>query len=106
MRPPRTLIAAFIGLSAFTLMPAFAADPAPGDSVEITVDLDASAEEIYRSIRDQAWAACKPDRGNHSVAARINTRRKCQQAMVADVAEKLSEPDVIELAEKACQTGT
>ena len=42
--------------------------------------------------------ACKIEPGSHYVAARINARRACQKAMIADVVDALEAPDVIRLA--------
>ncbi|MEM9179413.1 MAG: hypothetical protein AAGA89_06860 [Pseudomonadota bacterium] len=97
MRPPKTLIAAFASLAAVAFAPAFASEP---ETVEVQIDLDAPAAEIYQSIRKQAWAACKTDMGSHFIAARTSARRACQHAMVADVVKSLAAPDVIELAAK------
>ena len=95
MRPPKTLITAFASLAVIAFAPAFAAET---ETVEIQIDLDAPAVEIYESIRKQAWAACKTDTGSHFIAARTSARRACQTAMVADVVESLAAPDVIEIA--------
>lgn len=97
MRPPKTLIATFASLAAVAFAPAFASEP---ETVEVQIDLDAPAVEIYQSIRKQAWAACKTDMGSHYIAARTSARRACQKAMIVDVVEALSHPDVIELAQK------
>ncbi|MEO1552406.1 MAG: hypothetical protein AAFR82_00620 [Pseudomonadota bacterium] len=97
MRPPRTFIAAFASLAALSLSPAFAVQ---NETVAIEIDLDAPAAEIYQSIRDQAWIACKPETGSHYIAARTTARRACQAAMVADVVEQLATQEVIELAAK------
>ena len=97
MRPPKFLSAALVSLATIAFTPAFASE---GDQVEIQLDLDAPATEIYQSIREQAWAACKTDMGSHYVSARISARRACQQQMIADVVNALSAPEVIELAEK------
>lgn len=95
MRPPKTLFAAIASFAALAFTPALANE---GEQVEIQIDLDAPAAEIYKSIREQAWAACKTNYGIHHVPARISARRACQQQVVADVVEILSAPDVIELA--------
>ncbi|NQY15523.1 MAG: hypothetical protein HRT81_16960 [Henriciella sp.] len=97
MRPPKTLFAAIASFAALAFTPAFATE---GEQVEIQINLDAPATEIYESIREQAWAACKTDYGSHHVSARMTARRACQQQMIADVVNELSAPDVIELAEK------
>ena len=97
MRPPRTLIAAFASLTALAFTPAMAGET---DTVEIQIDLDAPAAEIYQSIRQQAWTACKPDSGSHYLAARTSARRACQKAMVAEIVERLAAPEVIQLATK------
>ena len=99
MRPLRTLAALVFGLTAFAIAPA-QADPKPdAETVSITLDLNASAAEIYESIRQQAWAACKPDQGSHHIAARMNARRSCQTAKKADVVETHGSDDVIRLAQ-------
>ena len=97
MRPPKFLSAALVSIAALAFTPALAND---GEQVEIQLDLEAPATEIYQSIREQAWAACKTDFGSHHVSARISARRACQQQLIADVVTTLSAPDVIELAEK------
>lgn len=97
MRPPRTLFAAFASVAFMTFSPALANE---AETVEIQIDLDAPAIEIYQSIRKQAWAACKPETGSHYVGARTSARRACQKAMIADVVDKLATPGVIELAVK------
>ncbi|MEL7033399.1 MAG: hypothetical protein AAGL97_08615 [Pseudomonadota bacterium] len=97
MRPPRTLFAAFAGCAVMAVSPVQANEV---ETVEIQIDLDAPATEIYHSIRKQAWSACKPETGSHYIAARTTARRACQKAMVADVVEQLAAPDVIELAAK------
>ena len=98
MRPPRTLAAIALGLTALSSTPALADAQPIAETVDITVDLNAPAEEIYQSIRSQAWTACKVEAGSHYVAARINARRACQKAMIADVVDALNAPDVIRLA--------
>lgn len=98
MRTPRTLAAIALGLTALSFTPALADERPVAETAEITIDMDAPAEEIYQSIRSQAWAACKIEPGSHYVAARINARRACQKAMIADVVDALEAPDVIRLA--------
>ena len=98
MRTPRTLAALALGLTALSFTSALADEKPVAETVEITVDMDAPAEEIYQSIRSQAWTACKIEPGRHYVAARINARRACQKAMIADVVDALDSPDVIRLA--------
>mgnify|MGYP001793706741 FL=1 len=98
MRTPRTLAAIALGLTALSFTPALAAAQPIAETVDITVALNATAEESYQSIRSQAWTACKVEAGSHYVAARINARRACQKAMIADVVDALNAPDVIRLA--------
>ena len=98
MRTPRTLVTLGLSFAALAFSPACAAEPQQAETVDITVDLDAPAEEIYQSIRNQAWTACKGDLGSHHIAARMNARRSCQQAMIADVVEALEAPEVTRLA--------
>ncbi|MEL7107625.1 MAG: hypothetical protein AAGJ68_04205 [Pseudomonadota bacterium] len=97
MRTPKTLFAALICTAAVAVSPAFASE-AP--IVEIQVDLDASVEEIYDSIREQTWTACKPEKVTNYYASRMSVRRACQKAMIADVVEALSYPEVMALAVK------
>ena len=101
MRTPRTLAAIAFGLTALSFTPALADDQPAPETVDITVDLDAPAEEIYQSIRSQAWTACKIEAGSHYIAARMNARRACQKAMIADVVKALEAPEVIRLAQKS-----
>ena len=101
MQTPRTLAALAFGLTAFATAPAFAETQPDAKTVDITVDLNAPAEEIYDSIRSQAWDACKPELGGHYVAARVSARRTCQKAMIADVIEALETPELTRLAEDA-----
>ena len=100
MRTPRTLAAIAFGLTVLSFTPALAETQSAPETVDITIDLDASAEEIYQSIRSQAWTACKMEAGSHFIAARMNARRKCQKAMISDVVEALEAPEVIRLAQK------
>lgn len=100
MRPPKTLIALSLAVAALISAPAFAETENAAANVEITVDMDAPSEDIYESIRSQTWIACKPELGSHHVAARMNARRACQKAMIADVVDMLSAPDLIQLATK------
>lgn len=97
MRPPKFISAAFMSLATVAFSPAFANEAA---QVEVQIDLDAPAAEIYQSIRKQAWTACKADFGSHHVSARISARRACQQQMIADVVNALSAPEVTKLAQK------
>lgn len=101
MRTPRTLAAIALGLTALSFTPALADEQAVGETVDITVDLNAPAEEIYQSIRSQAWTACKIAPGGHYIAARMNARRACQKAMIADIVEALEAPEVIRLAQQS-----
>ena len=101
MRTPRTLAAIALGLTALSFTPAFASEQPVAKTVEITIDLDAPADEIYQSIRSQAWTACKVEPGSHYIAARMNARRSCQKAMIADVVEALEAPEVLRLAQKS-----
>lgn len=100
MRTPRTLAAIALGLTALSFTPALADEQPAAETVDITVDLNASAEEIYQSIRSQAWTACKIEPGSHYIAARMNARRSCQRAMIADIVEALEAPEVLRLAEQ------
>lgn len=97
MRTPRTLIAAIVSICALAFTPAFADE---AKTVEIQVNLDASASDMYRSIREQAWTACKPDTGSHFVAARTTARRACQKALIADVVAQLPNPELVQLAQQ------
>ena len=101
MRTPRTLAAIALGLTALSISPALASEQPVAETVQITINLDASAEEIYQSIRSQAWTACKVEAGSHYIAARMNARRSCQKAMIADVVEALEAPEVLRLAQKS-----
>lgn len=101
MRTPRTLAAIALGLTALSFTPALASEQPVAKTVEITIDLDAPADEIYQSIRSQAWTACKVEPGSHYIAARMNARRSCQKAMIADVVEALEAPEVLRLAQKS-----
>jgi UrcA family protein len=101
MRTPRTLAAIALGLSALSFAPALADEQPAAETVDITVDLDAPAEEIYETIRSQAWTACKIEPGSHYIAARMNARRACQRAMIADVVKTLEAPEVIRLAQQS-----
>jgi len=97
MRPPKTLFVIVASVFAMAFTPALADQ---GETVEIQVDLDAPASEIYRSIREQAWTACKPEAGSHYVAARTTARRECQRDLIADVVNQLSPSDVVRLAQR------
>ena len=97
MRTPRTLVLAFAAAMTCAFTPALASE---AETVEIQIDLDASATDIYQSIREQAWAACKPEKLSSFVMARMSVRRDCQKAMVADVVQELSNPEVMTLAQK------
>ena len=97
MRPPRTLLAAFASIAVMAFSPAFAEET---KTVEITVDLDAPAIEIYDSIRTQAWAACKPEKLGSFIVARMSVRRDCQRDMIAEVVQSLSYPELTALAQK------
>ncbi|MFN3212861.1 MAG: UrcA family protein [Henriciella sp.] len=99
MRTPRILAALALGLTGLAATPALADEKSVPETVKITVDLDASADEIYASIRSQVWEACKPERSSHHMAARMKARRKCQKAMISDVVEALEAPEVTRLAE-------
>ena len=98
MRTPRTLAALALGLTALSFTSALADENPVAETVEITVDMDAHAEEINQRIRSQSRTASKKATGSHNVAARINARRACQKAMIADVVDALDSPDVIRLA--------
>lgn len=100
MRPPKSLIALSLAVAALISVPAFAETENAPANVEITVDLNAPTEDMYQSIRSQSWTACKPELGSHHVAARMNARRACQKAMIADVVDMLSAPELIQLATK------
>lgn len=100
MRAPRTFIALFAGLTALTFSPALADEAASAETVEVVVDLDASAQDIYLSIREQAWTACKADSTSSFMAARNTARRACQKALISDVVSSLAEAEVIQLAER------
>ena len=95
MRPPRTLFVAITSVFAMAFSPAIA-DQA--QTVEIQINLDASATAIYSSIREQAWTACKPEAGSHYVAARTTARRECQKDLVAEVVAQLPVTEVTRLA--------
>ncbi len=97
MRPLKTLLVVLTGFAALTLSPALADQPR---QVEIQIETQAPATDIYSSIREQAWRACKPEMGSHFISARTSARRACQQKMIADVVNALAKPDVIALAEK------
>lgn len=97
MRPPRTLFVAIASVVGMAFSPALAN---PSETVEIKVDLEAPAYEIYRSIREQAWTACKPDTANLYVAARNTARRNCQKELIADVIKQLPSPTVLRLADQ------
>ena len=99
MRTPRTLAAIALGLTALSFTPALASEQPVAETVEITVDLNSPAEEIYQSIRSQAWTACKVEPGSHYIAARVNARRTCQKAMIAEIVETLNAPEVLRLAQ-------
>ncbi len=99
MRTPRTLLAAFATTIAIAFTPAFADTVSQNDSVDFQLDLQAPADAIYKSIRQQAWEACAPASSSPSVTFRTTLRRKCQKQLVRDVVETLSEPEVIRLAE-------
>jgi len=97
MRTPRTLFVVIASVFATAFTPAFANE---AETVKIQIDLDASASEIYRSIREQAWTACKPETGSHYVSARTTARRECQKDLIADVVNQLPKSDVVRLAER------
>lgn len=97
MRTPRTLFIAIASVFATAFVPASANE---AETVKIQIDLDAPASEIYRSIREQAWTACKPEAGSHYVAARTTARRECQKDLIADVVNQLPQSDVVRLAER------
>lgn len=97
MRPPRTLFVAITSVFAMAFSPALAN---PSDTVEIQVDLDAPASEIYRSIREQAWTACKSETSSVYVAARNTARRDCQKDLIADVVKQLPSPTIVRLADQ------
>ncbi len=101
MRTPRTLAAIALGLTALSFAPALADEQPVAETVDITVDINAPAEEIYETIRSQAWTACKIEPGSHYIAARMNARRACQRAMIADVVKTLEAPEVIRLAQQS-----
>ncbi|MEO1659437.1 MAG: hypothetical protein AAFR51_00505 [Pseudomonadota bacterium] len=90
MRPPRTLQAALIGLSALALSPAAIAD----EQVEIQIDMTAPTAEIYNSIQEQAWDLCASEQQSHFVSARLNARRACQKALIKDVLAQLPETEL------------
>lgn len=98
MRTPRTLAAITLSLTALSFTPALADEQPVAETVDITVDLDAPASEIYRSIREQAWSACKPEIGSHYLSARTTARRECQKDLIADVVNQLPAPSVVRLA--------
>lgn len=97
MRTPRSLIAALVSTAALALTPMVAT---AGETIDFQLDLEAPAADVYKAIRKQAWAACKPETGSHFIHARTSARRACQQSLIADVVETLSSPEVIVLAQK------
>ena len=97
MRTPRTLFIVIASVFATAIVPASANE---AETVKIQIDLDAPASEIYRSIREQAWTACKPEIGSHYVAARTTARRECQEDLIAQVVTQLPSSDIIRLAER------
>ena len=97
MRTPRTLFIAIASVFATAFVPASANE---AETVKIQIDLDAPAAEIYRSIRQQAWTACKPEMGSHYVAARTTARRQCQEDLIAQVVTQLPSSDIIRLAKR------
>lgn len=95
MRTPRTLFVVIASVFATAFSPALASET---ETVTIQVDLDAPASEIYRSIREQAWTACKPEMGSHYVSARTTARRECQKDLIADVVNQLPASGLVRLA--------
>ena len=90
-------LAASIALSGLSLA---AAEKAPqAETVAIEIDADASASQMYESIRKQAFQACKSERGAHTVSARANGRSECARDIAAQVIENLELPQLTAYAE-------
>jgi|GEM_PF-3497908 len=103
MRTPRLFAVLAASSLALIVPPAFAEDIAKSEQVEITIDLEASAAENYKSIRAQAWAVCKPALGSTYASARNRVRRDCQKQVIADTLKQLPQKDQILLARNTDQ---
>jgi len=100
MRTPRTFAVIIASTVAMIISPAFAAENGNTQTVEIEVDLSASADENYDRIRQQAWVVCKPELGSTYAAARNRVRRECQKQVIADTLKQLTQRGDILLAQK------
>ncbi len=85
----KTIIAAFMSAAAVSTMPAFADDLETSKTVVFEINQSQSADMIYQDIRQQAWAACRSERGTNTVSSRLHGRKACQRALVEEAIENL-----------------
>lgn len=83
------LIPALFSATLLFAAPAALADT-EAEPVTFEIDVAASPEAMLTQIEDQAWRACRSERGDNSVSGRSHGQIRCARALVKQVIDNLN----------------